>query len=235
MTSSASPRKTAFRLVRWLIVAVAAVLLLPYLLAPLYRVIDPVSTLMLGRWILGKRVERTIVPLDADRAGPAAHGDRLRGRPVLHPSRHRSGRNARGDRRRRGHHRRRGAARPSPSRSPRTCSCGRAAASSARGWSSRWRSGSTWCCPSGGSWKSISTSPNGARTANSASRPAPGRPSTSRPRSCPPARRRCSPRCCPIPKRRSAKQPRPGVRRIAGIVQARAARAGSIDACLQAP
>ena len=26
--------------------------------------IDPVSTLMLGRWILGKRVERTWVPLD---------------------------------------------------------------------------------------------------------------------------------------------------------------------------
>ena len=64
MTSAASPRKTAFRLVRWLIVAVAALILLPYLIAPLYRVVDPVSTLMLGRWILGKRVERTMVPLD---------------------------------------------------------------------------------------------------------------------------------------------------------------------------
>jgi monofunctional biosynthetic peptidoglycan transglycosylase len=40
------------------------VLLLPYLLAPLYRVIDPVSTLMLARWALGKRVERVYVPLD---------------------------------------------------------------------------------------------------------------------------------------------------------------------------
>ena len=64
MTSAATPRKTAFRLVRWLVVAVVALILLPYFVAPLYRVIDPVSTLMLGRWMLGKRVERTWVPLD---------------------------------------------------------------------------------------------------------------------------------------------------------------------------
>jgi monofunctional glycosyltransferase len=37
----------------------------------------------------------------------------------------------------------------------------------------------------------------------------------------------------PNPRRRSAKAPRPGVRRIAGTVQARAARAGPIDACLR--
>ena len=64
MTSSGSPRKTVFRVARWLIVAVAALLFLPYLLTPLYRVIDPPSTLMLARWVLGKRVERTIVPLE---------------------------------------------------------------------------------------------------------------------------------------------------------------------------
>jgi len=64
MTSAATSRKTAFRLVRWLVVAMVALILLPYFVAPLYRVIDPVSTLMLGRWILGKRVERTWVPLD---------------------------------------------------------------------------------------------------------------------------------------------------------------------------
>ncbi len=64
MTSAATSRKTAFRLIRWLVVAVVALILLPYFVAPLYRVIDPVSTLMLGRWILGKRVERTWVPLD---------------------------------------------------------------------------------------------------------------------------------------------------------------------------
>jgi monofunctional biosynthetic peptidoglycan transglycosylase len=40
-----------------------AFVLLPYLLVPLYRVIDPVSTLMLARWLSGKRVERTAVPL----------------------------------------------------------------------------------------------------------------------------------------------------------------------------
>jgi monofunctional biosynthetic peptidoglycan transglycosylase len=50
-------------MIRWLVVAVVALILLPYLIAPLYRVINPVSTLMVGRWILGKRVERTWVPL----------------------------------------------------------------------------------------------------------------------------------------------------------------------------
>ena len=39
-------------------------LLLPYLLTPLYRVVDPVSTPMLARWALGKRVDRTFVPLE---------------------------------------------------------------------------------------------------------------------------------------------------------------------------
>jgi monofunctional biosynthetic peptidoglycan transglycosylase len=39
------------------------VLLLPYLLVPLYRVVDPVSTLMLWRWATGKRVVRTVVPI----------------------------------------------------------------------------------------------------------------------------------------------------------------------------
>jgi monofunctional biosynthetic peptidoglycan transglycosylase len=63
MTSSGSPRKTVFRAARWLIVAVVALLLLPYLLTPLYRVIDPPSTLMLARWAIGKRVERTFTPL----------------------------------------------------------------------------------------------------------------------------------------------------------------------------
>jgi monofunctional biosynthetic peptidoglycan transglycosylase len=36
----------------------------------------------------------------------------------------------------------------------------------------------------------------------------------------------------PNPRRRSAKQPRPGVRRIAGLVQARSARSGAVDACV---
>jgi monofunctional biosynthetic peptidoglycan transglycosylase len=37
----------------------------------------------------------------------------------------------------------------------------------------------------------------------------------------------------PNPRRRSAKAPRPGVRRVAGIVEMRAARSGAIDACLR--
>jgi monofunctional biosynthetic peptidoglycan transglycosylase len=36
----------------------------------------------------------------------------------------------------------------------------------------------------------------------------------------------------PNPRRRSAKAPRPAIRRIAGVIQARAARWGAIDACL---
>jgi monofunctional biosynthetic peptidoglycan transglycosylase len=64
MTSSGSARKTAFRVLRWLAAALVAVLLLPYFLTPLYRVVDPVSTLMLGRWVTGRRVERIPVPLD---------------------------------------------------------------------------------------------------------------------------------------------------------------------------
>jgi monofunctional biosynthetic peptidoglycan transglycosylase len=38
-------------------------LLLPYLLVPVYRVLNPVSTLMIGRWVRGERVDRSFVPL----------------------------------------------------------------------------------------------------------------------------------------------------------------------------
>ena len=44
--------------------SVLFVLLLPYLLVPLYRFVNPVSTLMLARWATGARVEHTFVPLD---------------------------------------------------------------------------------------------------------------------------------------------------------------------------
>jgi monofunctional biosynthetic peptidoglycan transglycosylase len=40
------------------------ILLLPYLLVPVYRVINPVSTLMVWRGATGARVERRFVPLD---------------------------------------------------------------------------------------------------------------------------------------------------------------------------
>lgn len=65
---SAAPRRGFFRRallgVRILVVALALFLVLPYLLTPLYWVVDPVSTLMLSRWLAGQRVVRTVVPLE---------------------------------------------------------------------------------------------------------------------------------------------------------------------------
>jgi monofunctional biosynthetic peptidoglycan transglycosylase len=49
--------------------AILIILLLPYLLVPLYRVVNPVSTLMLWRWAIGARVERSFVPIE--RMAPA--------------------------------------------------------------------------------------------------------------------------------------------------------------------
>src|SRR3954471_3879141 len=63
--ASRSSHNTAFRVLRGIVIAMLVVLLLPYLIAPFYRVIDPVSTLMLWRRITGARVERTWMPLGA--------------------------------------------------------------------------------------------------------------------------------------------------------------------------
>ena len=46
-----------------LAVIVVVLLALPYLIAPLYRFVQPVSTPMLWRWATGKRVERIFVPI----------------------------------------------------------------------------------------------------------------------------------------------------------------------------
>jgi monofunctional biosynthetic peptidoglycan transglycosylase len=46
-------------------IVVAIVLLVPYLLVPLYAVIPPVSTPMLWRWATGARVEREWAPITA--------------------------------------------------------------------------------------------------------------------------------------------------------------------------
>jgi monofunctional biosynthetic peptidoglycan transglycosylase len=54
---------------RWIVLIVLAVLLLPYLLTPLYRSLQPSSTLMLWRWITGARVQQVWMPLD--RMSPA--------------------------------------------------------------------------------------------------------------------------------------------------------------------
>src|SRR3954468_16160306 len=58
-------RSTALRVLRGIIIATVLVLLLPYVIAPFYRAVDPVSTLMLWRRITGARVERTWTPLGA--------------------------------------------------------------------------------------------------------------------------------------------------------------------------
>ncbi|MBX9776446.1 MAG: monofunctional biosynthetic peptidoglycan transglycosylase [Xanthobacteraceae bacterium] len=55
---------TAFRFLRIVAVAVLVLVLLPYLIAPFYRFVDPISTAMLWRRMIGQRVERTVVPLD---------------------------------------------------------------------------------------------------------------------------------------------------------------------------
>jgi monofunctional biosynthetic peptidoglycan transglycosylase len=58
-----SPRRWLPRAIRALVLAVVFLLLLPYALAPLYRAVDPVSTLMLWRWAKRARVERMVVPI----------------------------------------------------------------------------------------------------------------------------------------------------------------------------
>jgi hypothetical protein len=67
------PLKRAIR-TGFIIVAIIVflVLLLPYALAPLYRVINPVSTLMLWRWGRGAPVESTWMPLDRMANAPPA-------------------------------------------------------------------------------------------------------------------------------------------------------------------
>jgi monofunctional biosynthetic peptidoglycan transglycosylase len=57
------------RLVRSVLILAVAILLIPYVIAPLYRFVDPVSTPMLWRWATGKRVQRIGVPLS--RIAPA--------------------------------------------------------------------------------------------------------------------------------------------------------------------
>jgi monofunctional biosynthetic peptidoglycan transglycosylase len=63
--SPAAASSRALRLTWWAVAILVAVLLVPYLIAPLYRFGHPVSTLMLGRWATGARVERIWEPLDA--------------------------------------------------------------------------------------------------------------------------------------------------------------------------
>ena len=51
------------RPLRAIAVAILAILLLPYLLTPLYAVVNPVSTVMLWRYLRGAKVDRRYVPI----------------------------------------------------------------------------------------------------------------------------------------------------------------------------
>ncbi len=53
------------RVIRWLIVIVLGLVLLPYALTPLYSLGHPVSTLMIARFLSGEKVTRSWVDLDA--------------------------------------------------------------------------------------------------------------------------------------------------------------------------
>jgi monofunctional glycosyltransferase len=59
------PARPIGRLLRRVAIAVGILLLLPYAIAPFYRFINPVSTLMAWRWLTGARVERRAVPIAA--------------------------------------------------------------------------------------------------------------------------------------------------------------------------
>ncbi|MGA8154938.1 MAG: transglycosylase domain-containing protein [Rhodoplanes sp.] len=65
MAASTSLRPFWRRTLKLVAVILAGLLLLPYLLTPLYLFGEPVSTLMLTRWAAGARVERPWVPLEA--------------------------------------------------------------------------------------------------------------------------------------------------------------------------
>jgi len=63
--SAKKPRlaRTTLRPLRAVGFAVLALLLLPYVIAPFYAVVNPVSAVMLWRRVVGERVERHYVPL----------------------------------------------------------------------------------------------------------------------------------------------------------------------------
>jgi monofunctional glycosyltransferase len=56
--------RTLRPVVRGLAIGCAVLVILPYLLTPLYRIVDPVSTPMLWRWATRARVERAVNRID---------------------------------------------------------------------------------------------------------------------------------------------------------------------------
>jgi monofunctional biosynthetic peptidoglycan transglycosylase len=68
MPAAAKAKRVPIPSLRRIAIGVAAVVIVflaaPYLIAPFYRFVDPVSMPMLWRWAIGARVERVWVPLD---------------------------------------------------------------------------------------------------------------------------------------------------------------------------
>ena len=65
MSIATALRSSGPRLLRVVLICLVCIILLPYLIVPLYLVVRPTSTLMLWRWAKGARVERVWVPLEA--------------------------------------------------------------------------------------------------------------------------------------------------------------------------
>jgi monofunctional biosynthetic peptidoglycan transglycosylase len=63
VASGSSSAPSLGRTLRVVVIVLLVVILLPYVITPLYRFVNPVSTLMLWRRATGARVERTWVPL----------------------------------------------------------------------------------------------------------------------------------------------------------------------------
>jgi monofunctional biosynthetic peptidoglycan transglycosylase len=61
---SVRPHRGLSRLAWALLVVVLLFVLLPYLLVPIYRFVTPVSTLMLARWATGRPVVRAYMPIE---------------------------------------------------------------------------------------------------------------------------------------------------------------------------
>ena len=77
------------RIVRILLLILLAVLLLPYLVTPLYRTGHPVSTLMAWRWLKGAPVSRQWIDFKAISPYLPRQRGGFRRRAVLQPQRHR--------------------------------------------------------------------------------------------------------------------------------------------------
>src|SRR5580700_4101987 len=73
MPAAAKAKRVPMPSLRRIAIGVATVVIVfvaaPYVIAPFYRFVDPVSTLMLWRWATGARVEHAWLPLD--RISPA--------------------------------------------------------------------------------------------------------------------------------------------------------------------